>query len=50
MRPFLVLIGPKGSPRLRFEVYAEDSCACVIQHMDLALVGEKIEVIALEMA
>jgi hypothetical protein len=45
---FRVQIGRKGSPRLSFDAMASDSVTCVMQHMDLAGPGEKLDVMGLE--
>lgn len=47
MKRFLVLIGPRGTPRLRFEAMAPDSCTCTLQHVDLVEPGERMEIRAL---
>lgn len=47
MKRYLVLIGPKGNPRIRLEVYSTDALRCSTQHMDLVEFGERMEVVAL---
>lgn len=47
MKKFLILIGPRENPRLRFEAMAPDSFAAMNQHMDLVNFGERLEVRAL---
>ena len=44
MRAFLVTIGARNAPRCQFEVMAHSSSDVVAQHIDLAEVGERIEV------
>jgi hypothetical protein len=47
MSRFLILIGPRENPRLRFEAMAPDSFAATNQHLGLVAFGERLEVIAL---
>lgn len=47
MRRYLVVIGPRANPRLRFEAMASDSLACTNQHLCLVALGERMEVRAL---
>jgi hypothetical protein len=44
MKKFLIVIGPRANPRLRFEVMAPDSFAAMNQHLDLVQFGERMEV------
>jgi hypothetical protein len=44
MKRFILLIGPRDCPRIRLDVMATDSVAAIVQHMDLAEPGDRIEV------
>ena len=43
LRPFRILIGKRGEPRLDFGAMSVDSVSAVMQHMDLCTVGERCE-------
>ena len=45
LRPFRILIGKRGSPRLDFACMAPDSSTAVMQHLDLAEPGERCEAV-----
>jgi hypothetical protein len=47
MKLFLVVIGTRRAPRLRFEAMAADSISCLNQHLELVKFGERVEVVAL---
>lgn len=44
LRPFIVNIGQRGSPRLSFACMALSSADAFNQHVDLGEVGERVEV------
>ncbi len=46
LRAFRVVIGPKESPRLDFNVLAPSSTVAFMQHCDLAEVDERVTVLA----
>lgn len=46
LHAFTIRIGKKDAPRLEFSCMAVDSSTAFMQHMDLAEVGERCEVIA----
>lgn len=46
LKPFRVLIGKRGAPRLDFACMSVDSAAAVMRHLDLATEGERVEVVA----
>ncbi|GAB3763632.1 hypothetical protein GCM10028796_17480 [Ramlibacter monticola] len=45
LQAFTVNIGRRGSPRLSFSCMAPDACSAQMQHLDLAEVGERVEVV-----
>ena len=45
LRPYRILIGCRGEPRLDFGCMAESSARAFDQYVDLAEVGERCEVI-----
>jgi hypothetical protein len=48
MTLYQIQIGTKKAIRLSFEVMARDSIEATVQHLGLALEGERVEVIALK--
>lgn len=44
MQTFTITIGRRGEPRLQFACMAPDSSTAVMQHIELAEVGERVEV------
>lgn len=47
MKAYRIVIGRRGQPRLSFEAMAPDAFTVVERHLDLALPGERVEVVAL---
>lgn len=46
LRPFRIMFGPRGAPRLVLPVYAADSCSALEAHLCLAAPCERVEVAA----